>query len=98
MPEKPTCPSCGTDKLETHLICPDCRYKLRQHVDPGRIEFIASASLRDRFAAAAVQGLLSRDRSIDLDRIAFTAYTIADRMLTERRMPAKKTTPPEDKP
>lgn len=98
MPEKPACPSCGTTDLETYLSCPKCHYHRYSNENQDHVEFVASASLRDRFACAAIQGLLSRDRSIDLDQIAFTAYTIADHMLVERRMPTEKATPPEDKP
>lgn len=49
-------------------------------------------SLRDFFAAAALTGLVTRDKSYELpfdhayeDCVAFTAYALADAMLAERQ-------------
>ncbi len=41
-------------------------------------------SLRDYFAAKAMQGLMARVGAHDADRIAHDAYIVADAMLAER--------------
>lgn len=71
-------------------------------VDAGRIRFIASASLRDRFACAAMQPLVEtvllsasalKDDTEFIDiahSIAQRAYEMADAMLAERTRDSKE--------
>jgi hypothetical protein len=46
-------------------------------------------SLRDAFALAALAGIMTRSGTLDIpkDRVAETAFRVADAMLAERRKP-----------
>ena len=58
---------------------PQCSYNLK-----GGYDIIGGMTLRDYFAAKAMQTLVDR-RSLPLGTIAETAYLIADEMLKARQ-------------
>lgn len=85
------CRGCGEVQCPINEICFDCAYpdkeqrQLRVERFRAALE-AAEETLRDKFAMAAMQGLLASDTQQDIDerRIAVLAYSQAREMLLAR--------------
>lgn len=57
-----------------------------ENLAPRRIGYSEGMTLRDYFAAKAMQGILSHERTVQAthDAVALQAYTMADAMLKAR--------------
>jgi hypothetical protein len=80
---KCTCPEDDDDGKHV-AACPYCRpacalSRLADDVMPRQYN-----EIRDRFAAAALTGLLAADTSLNSEEIGRSAYQLADAMLTAR--------------